>query len=158
MKPVVQIFADVVTAMNKDTHVFYLHGHRMEIASTLAEMSANSALKYQKFPLICLFQDFTERVDLVGREVTLNLAIMTDTRPEYKSDERYENSFVNCLYPLHDLLIKYMARNKDIEGIKFEYDKTDRLYWGKSAIDGSVVNDFVDAIEITNLKLRIINC
>lgn len=133
---------------------YYLFGHPIEIMKILSEKSANSTLKFEKYPLIVLFQDFTESVTLTGRDVTLNMAIITETRQDYYAADRYDHSFDVTLYPLWDLLIKYIKRSKYIDNkMDFTYDKIDRPYWGKN--NANLFNDFIDAIEIVNLKLQI---
>jgi hypothetical protein len=42
----------------------------------------------------------------------------------------------------------------------FEHQKYDRLYWGKQGLygnSGNIFNDFIDAIEINELKFEILN-
>jgi hypothetical protein len=131
----------------------------MEIINILSQKSANVNLKFEKYPLIALFQDFKEEVTLSGRDVSLNLAIITDTRPEWMASERQIETFDKVLYPLWDLFFKYLKRSPYIDQLEFVYDKTDRMYWGKQAADGTesnLFNDTIDAIEIENLKLHIV--
>jgi len=170
-KPIVDIFKDVTDAVrlvydpvvtgppaSGGKKPYYLYGHPLEIVNILSEKSSNNTLKFEKFPLIVLFQDFPETITLAGRDVSLNLAIITDTRQDYYAADRYTNTFKTILYPLWDLLIEYMKRNSNIDQVTFDYQKTDRLFWGKHGLygnDGNIFNDFVDAIEIENLKLHI---
>lgn len=133
---------------------YYLYGHPLEIMKILSEKSANDTLKFEKYPLIVLFQDFKEGITLTGRDVPLNIAIITETRQDYTAAERYNDTFKNTIYPIWDLLIKYIKRSKYIDNkMELTYDKTDRLYWGKN--NSNLFNDFIDAIEIENLKLQI---
>lgn len=166
-KPIVEIFEEICTAIRAEydpavigppasggEKPYYLHGHPLEIMRILSEKSANSELKYKKYPLIVLFQDFTESVTLEGRDVSLNLAIITETSPEYYAADRYDHTFKDTLYPLWDLLIKYIKRSVYINNkMDFLYDKSDRPYWGKN--NANYFNDLIDAIEIENLKLKI---
>ena len=75
-KPIVKVdlFRDIVAAVSSKlspllqeydpviTGVHYLHGHPMEIIETLADYSKGSTTKYDRFPLIALFQDFPEQM------------------------------------------------------------------------------------------------
>ena len=161
-RPIVDIIRDVVQQMATEKTCYYEHGHRIEIINILSMKSANKNLKFEKYPLIALFQDFKEEVGLSGRDVSLNLAIMTDTRPEWLASERQIETFDKILYPLWDLFVKYLKRSPYIDQNGFTYDKYDRMYWGKQAANGTesnIFNDTVDAIEIENLKLHIVeNC
>lgn len=159
-KPIVDIFDEVCDSIRAVYDVsggkkpYYLFGHPLEIMKILSEKSANSTLKFEKYPLIVLFQDFTESITLEGRDVPLNIAIITETRADYYAVDRYDHTFKDTLYPLWDLLISHMKRSAYIDNkMDFIYDKTDRPYWGKN--NANLFNDFIDAIEITNLKLTI---
>jgi hypothetical protein len=62
------------------------------------------------------------------------------------------------LYPLYALLKKYMARNGSIVGNdpdQFTHRKYDRLFYGRRKF-GKIVGDYVDAIELTNLQLTML--
>lgn len=158
-RPIVDIIRDVVTCMASELPCYYEHGHRMEIINILSQKSANVNLKFEKYPLIALFQDFKEEVTLSGRDVSLNIAIITDTRPEWMASERQVETFDKVLYPLWDLFFKYLQRSVHVDQNGFTYDKYDRMYWGKQAADGTesnIFNDTIDAIEIENLKLHIV--
>lgn len=161
---IVDIFDDIITnvrakydtILNKEP--YYLFGHPLEIINVLSEKTKNDTLKFEKFPLVALFQDFDESKEVPGQvsSANLRLVICTDTKPEYSSVERYTNSFKTVLYPIYELLIDELRVNKFIKSHSFSYTKTDRLYWGKQGLygnDGNIFNDFIDAIEITNLNL-----
>jgi hypothetical protein len=158
-KPIVDIFSDIIFGINAEMECEYLHGHPLEIINILSEKSANSRFKYEKYPLIALFQDFKENVTITGRTVNLNILIITESKAVWNAPERYLNTFNPVLYPLWDLLIKNIKRSKYIDNkMELTYDKTDRLFWGKQGLYGTeanIFNDFIDAIEIENLKLEI---
>jgi len=161
-KPIVDIFDDIVTDVRTEysgaKEPYYLYGHPVEIVNILSEKTKSSTLKFEMFPLIVLFQDFTESVDIGLRDASLHLAIITDTKLNYYAADRYTNTFKTILYPIWQLLIKHIERSSYIDTLGLKYDKTDRLYWGKQGLygnEGNIFNDFVDAIEIENLQITI---
>jgi hypothetical protein len=139
---------------------YYLHGHIRDITKQLTDREENETLKFKKFPIICLLQDFTEsnKQDmLIESEVNLNIVICTRTESEYVSPERYDNSYRNMLNPLYDLFIEKIAAYTSFTGLSDDlvpHDKIDRLYWGSEATNQNVFTDYVDAIEIQNLNLK----
>lgn len=156
MTPLTTILNDVVKAMQRETEVYFLAGRRSEIAEILGEKSGNSVLKYEKYPLIALFlNDNSEQITATGRETTVNLAIITETRPEWRTAERIDNTFVPILYPLMELFFKYLNRSP------YVYAESVRTYERKDhfGLDSSnVLNDIIDAVEITGLQLQLLIC
>lgn len=150
-------------------HIYYLHGHPLDIVSVLQKKVESPDAKDKRFPLIALFQDFRESIGKVPgyySEVSLNLAIITISRQEYDSAQRYTNILKPVLYPIYYELLKQVELSTAFTMTQYEapeHDKYDRLYWGKQGLygnSGNTFNDYVDAIEIQNLKLRVnsINC
>lgn len=144
---------------------FYMYGHPLEIIQTLSQKDKHSTLKYQKYPLIALFQDFEERKgasQAVNSDVSLNIVIAVNTDKNYRSDQRYTNTFKTILYPLYNLFLEKIAASNHFgvtEG-NISHTKTDRVYWGKQGLygnEGNIFNDYLDAIELTNLELSIFN-
>lgn len=146
------------------TGLHYKHGHPMEIVNTLTEYSKGPSTKYDRFPLIALFQDFPEVMGSAPgfyTDVTLHLIIAKGTDPNYKAADRYEKNFKPILYPIYLNFIEQLKRSKAIEvisGGEIPHTKIDRLYWGREGLYGNTSNTFndkVDCIEIKDLKLRI---
>ncbi len=157
---IVNAIGAVVQSMkDKGITVFYEHGHPREIVNTLSKKSRGVA-QYEKFPLIALFQDIDEVKTSVTTEASLNIIIANSTRPEYKASDRYINNFEPVLYPLLMQFEAAIRASKLVTYVDTEYDKIDRLYWGKNGLygnEGNIFNDYIDAIEINNLKLRFKN-
>jgi len=170
----VDIFDEIVTAVREDAdkpatldtdEPFYMFGHPLEIINTLAKKDKHDTHKFNKYPLIALFQDFTETMG-VNQAVQsavpdLNLVICTNTSPDYTAENRYDNTFRTVLYPLYDLLIKHIVKSKwfaNVDPGLVPHSKTDRLYWGRTGLYGNeanIFNDHIDAIEIQNLSLEL---
>ena len=87
---------------------------------------------------------------------------MVDTRKGYLNEERERVSFVNVLRPVYDAFIKSILASPDIVN---EYNGviphlyTENYRYGRKGVeaDGKPFRDFIDAIEIKNLNIKIKN-
>ena len=161
---VVSSTIDLGSTKNKGTIqpvINYHFGHGAEIVNTFSEITKNASYKKEQFPAICLIQDFPEAVkksDGYECEASLNIVILTDSKQKYKAADRYANTFKPILYPLYDLFIDRLRNSTEIAPDYPEHTKTDRLFWGKSGLygnSGNIFNDYIDAIELENLKVKI---
>jgi len=173
----VDVFGDIVSNVREqydpvsDKEPYYLYGHILDILDRLSIKDESSTLKFEKYPLIMLIQDFEEVS--IGRGAyeynipEVKVIIATETDPDYDSTKRYENTFKPILYPIWEYLLKSIVRSDylNITSIEdIEYSKFDRVFWGKESVYGVTsnnLNDYLDAIEIKfkNLKLKkYLNC
>lgn len=165
---IVNVLGDIVANVRAEYDAtnneqpYYLHGHPIEIISTLQEYTQIATLKLKKFPLIALFEDFeaSEKEGLYLTKAKLNVLIITDTLPTYKAAERYTNTFDAVLTPIYDLFIKYCLSSRALFTQKrmIPHTKVNHLYWGKNGLygnDGNVFNDYVDAIEIKGFDFKV---
>ena len=127
---------------------YYLHGHPVDIQNQLTMRNKSNTLKYKKWPLIALFQDFDETYgenSLIESEVSLNLIIATNTKPEFFASDRYTETFKTTLYPLYNLFLSKIIASKKFKDLMpsingVPHTKTDRLYWGTEG--GNTANSF----------------
>lgn len=162
------IAAKVDTALFVDgvfPHVYFMHGHPIEIVNRLQAKVQNPDAKDKRFPLIILLHDFKinrNKDAATYGSTSVNLIIAALTKSSYNSDERKENVFKPVLYPI----LKELLNQIEISGYYsvglngVQYDQTDRYFWGKNGLygnTGNIFNDFLDAIDIENLKLVIEN-
>jgi hypothetical protein len=149
------------------TTINYQYGHFRELIVTLGQWDTNPAQRMGKYPMIYVVQDFVEhRGKLAGvyADLSLQVLICHQTEDDYKITDRYTNVFKPVLYPIYYSLMKNLA----LSNMTFpsspdliSHDKWDRSFWGTSKVvgsggtDRSVLNDFVDAIDIQNLQLKI---
>lgn len=170
----VDVFEDIVDKVRADSskpssmdtdEPFYMHGHPLEIVNILGQKDKHKVHKFNKYPLIALFQDFTETMGedmTIKSSASLNLIIATSTSPDYNASQRYDNTFRTVLYPLYDLLMKHIVRERYFKNVApnmIPHDKIDRLYWGKQGLQGNegmIFMDHIDAIEIQNLSLDLL--
>ena len=140
----------------------YHYGHLLEIKNIFQQATAKASLKLEQFPAIILVQDFPEATDRKQhtREATLRIIILTDSKQSYIASERYTNIFKAKLYPLEDLFLTQLDRSNEISGYDQGFTRWDRLFWGRAAGEGTasnIFNDYIDAIELENLKIKILN-
>lgn len=144
------------------TTIDYQYGHIQELLETLFQMTKSPEEYLKKYPLVYLVQDFEEERGTTGyyADVRLNIIIAHSTVNTYKITDRMRLVFKPVLYPIYYALLDAMANHPSIlQGAEesIPHRKTDRSYWGSNKIDGNqnVLNDYVDAIELENLNLKI---
>lgn len=172
----VDIFADIVTKMNNDllaqfqvldpmiTRINYLHGHPLEIIETLIQATQSKTGRYAKYPLVFLVEDIEERrggdvSNYRYAELNLTIYLIQQSKQSYKAPERYQHVFEPYLLPMYGSLLNNLAFSPylevpDVNAI--EHTKINRLFWGREELGGNRENklgDFVDAIEVKNLRL-----
>lgn len=137
----------------------YQYGHYNELIETLQQYNQSREESYNKYPLIWLRTDFRERrgqEQSVYAEVYLNIIIAHHTEQTLKSTERKTKVFEPVLYPIYyeflHQLYKHIATSVQSDEM-ISHDKYDRYYWGTQEMQKTT--DFVDAIEIDNLALKI---
>lgn len=162
------IFRGVVSRINvPGIPVYFDYGHYKEVAKNLHFKDGELSQKDRKYPLVWLVMDFDEDINTfpgVYSQPTFQLIIATITEPEWSMDERYANSFDRYLYPVYNQLVQQITKEASF-GLPPEatlgHRKTDRPYWGGDETPGgagdkpNMFNDFIDAIQIRNLKLKI---
>lgn len=167
----VDIIGDIVTEVRTDVDKpsginadapYYLYGHPLDVIKELTLKDRSVTEKSKKYPLIALLQDFEEGIGedhRVQSSTSLNVIIALNTKGDYNSEQRYDNSFRNILYPLYDLFVEKLISSGwflNVSPDLIPHTKIDRLYWGRSGLygnEGNVFNDRLDAIEIQNLLL-----
>lgn len=169
---IVDIFKDIADATSDALEaqvvtgtypINYIYGHPLEVIETLKDMTSDMSYSAVKYPLIALFTDFPERKGEEGieSEVTLNIIIATRTNNNLTAPDRYANTFKPVLYPIYkEFLYKIFKSQKFTVNSEttIPHTKTDRLYWGRTGLygnTGNLFNDFIDAIEIENMTLKL---
>ena len=141
---------------------YFEHGHPLEIINTLKEKTADDTLKFKKFPLIALFEDFEmeSQSGVFKSSTKLNILFITDTDKNYKAADRYTNSFDAILTPIYTLFKKHLLRQKGVHVLHktIDHNAIYHLYWGKKGLygnDGNIFDDHIDAIELRGLDVKI---
>jgi len=145
---------------------FYEYGHPIEIFNKLSEKTQSESFKFDKYPLIAFYLDYEEDITKFKTIFQgLTIVIMTETDRNYEAPGRYSNTFTPTLIPIYKLFLKHLYRSKyvsseDDENL-YTHKKIDRLYYGKLDTfgnSGNIGNDALDAVVISGLNLRLINC
>ena len=137
-----------------------------ELIETLAQadkVDATGGREY-KYPLIHLVRDFAEDYGVVpgySIDVSLNIIFVHQTVATYKIDDRDDKVFKPVLIPIKEEFITQLAKHKQIVAVhrsKIPYREWKRAFWGTRQLQGAKnkLADYVDAIELENLKLKII--
>ena len=138
--------------------ISFMYGSSNEMIETLAQKDKSPNYKYNIWPSIMLFLDLSANISSTAGqypEYTLQMAIVMPTDPTYKCTERYENVFEPILYPLWQELITQIADSGCFSDYRdtIKYTKYDRPYWGRQ---GNTLAEVVDAIELKDLKLKLL--
>lgn len=151
----------LVRAKYTDGSPYYEFGHRLEIANLLLKKDTNSTKKYEKYPLIALRLPTAETIadEMAGQG--LNIVIVTLTKKDYTTAQRYEKVFKPILYPLYYRFFDALRASGKFTWKEYgkmpQHTKTDKPFWGVTGNEGNakyIFNDPLDAIEITNLKIN----
>jgi len=143
--------------------VHYEHGHPIEIIETLREKDKTNKFKFDRYPLIGLFEDFPENEDVgigLQSEVTLHIIIAMVTKPEYKATVRYERNFKPILLPIYASFKKHLVKSKAFRfaGSKPKGLKINRLYWGREGLlknESNIFEDWIDCIEVKKIQIKV---
>lgn len=147
----------------------YQYGHKRELIETLVGMSKEEENRVLKYPLVYLVQDFSEtrgKEPGIYADVSLNILFVHHTVNTSKIKARYEKVFKPVLYPIYYEFMEQLSKHPQIhveDPRRIRHKKTDRSYWGRQAVggnDGLKLTDFVDAIEVEDLQIKILfkNC
>jgi hypothetical protein len=144
---------------------FYAYGHQLEVAKEL--LKKNKA--FNKYPLVYLVTDFpVVKKDRI-LTCTLNIGLLSLSKPDRNASQRMELVMKPVLYPLYRRFLEEL----DKSGLFFwdgqedqvtpEHTQIDRLFWGTGGEQNQtsqkknekyIFNDPLDCIEIVGLKLN----
>lgn len=162
------VSSDILSSLTeydeKITNINYLYGNIKEISSRLSEIVSSPEERSGRFPLIILFEDIDiERDKAVtggyyGQTGDMRIAICAASSPKLTSEEREAQNFPNVLRPLYNSFMYNLQKHKSIM-VNSEWDiphtVTERKWWGTNEQTQQVLGEYVDAIDITRLRLKI---
>ena len=134
---------------------FYMYGSYTEMVNTLIELDKGTLSKFRKYPLIMLPLPFVCKETDSGVEAIISPIIVTLSKPNIKAKDRDNYTFDPTLYPLLDLFKQELMLSNEINETDIKIEWMDQPYW-KTDGKANIASDYVDAIEITNLKLNFI--
>lgn len=164
MKSINDIFREIVTNTAKiyGSNVSYMFGDWEYIAGQLTEWSQSPETSKLKFPIICLYSPYVENRTSKMPVASLEFLIMVDTQKGYLNEEREKVSFAKVLRPVYDAFIESILASPDLvneyNGI-VPHSYTENYRYGRKGVeaDGKPFRDFIDAIELKNLNIKIKN-
>lgn len=141
----------------------YQYGPYKEVFGNLVQMTKTNDTSVKKYPLVWLVLPLFERM---GNEIgvygvePIRIIIARWGNATDKTPTRYEKNFKKFLYPIYMELLNQFSLDKRLlktDSNGFKHTKIDWPYWGgdNPAPDVNVLSDFVDAIEIKDLELKI---
>lgn len=160
------VLGDLQTFDSLITGVHFEHGHYLQIAKVIQQLSLGTTSKFNKWPLVGLFRDFEEK-NLVGvySEMSSTLIIAKGSNPNWTSDQREELSFKSVLYPICFAIIEAMDNDPrfNIQSMEeADFTKIDHYYWGtETKLDKgpNIFNEYTDSIELRiKFKINLLNC
>ena len=130
---------------------YYLYGQYRSIANELIEKSKNVTLRGEKYPLVLLGldADYLETViDKYRFQVSFNLWILSETKEEWFTSDRFTNVYETELFPIYQMVEEKIFQSTHVSSLISEVQPRIRLFpfWGSEA--GQILNDPIDAIMI----------
>lgn len=157
---VAKVNTALTTAGFEHLPVYYMYGHPKEISNRLQVLSNSPTDGHKKFPLVILFTDIMIEHDTPGfyGSARLRMLVANITDPNYISDQRTELNFKPILHPIKDELIKQISlHNRFTYEEELRYSETDMYFYGSQANDKNIFNDYIDAIELRDIRINIKN-
>lgn len=155
------IVKDIATQLGID--VYYQYGSIQEIIENLKTMTTVGLGTDKKYPLVALLTDIEENSSSnteIYSECNVNILIFNVTDNRYLAPERTTNSFKPILCPIYEQLLESINNSleihSDYNGV-IEHSHYLRYYWGRVNETENPFSDYIDAIEIKNMKLKIKN-
>jgi len=163
MRFIVDDIEEVVIAMRDqiDGPPYFDYGHPVELVNNLKMKNQDADLKEKKYPLIYVRTDIEEELKSGVWDEKLTIFIIDYTNLNYTSRERKEQVFKPILYPLYEDFIDGLKKSglfalgNNMQ--RPDHKKIDRFFWGSQYNynnTANVLEDPLDAIEISNLRLK----
>lgn len=160
------IFSEIVekTKTELDINLQFKHGTWLHLLSRLInEQNGRQTIKANMYPLICLIHDFEEKYDADSGLITtsLDFIILTPSKIDYTSEQRYIENYIPILYPIYAEFMQQIADYYGFIGHYSEYPehtKIDALHIGQSAENGNIaykLPDILDGIIVKGVSLTI---
>jgi hypothetical protein len=135
--------------------VKYTYGRQIQILDYLQKMNVEGTTKY---PLVALYMDFPEKRDtgyycIVTIPKILIACMTTSTDPP---KVRYDVTFKPILYPIYYLFLRYLSEHLSV--VENDVDELPHTKYDRPGTmpTGVGQNEYIDAIEINNLTLTIV--
>lgn len=143
----------------------YVFGNAQYVKDRLDELSRTIEGNDMKFPLIALFCPFIEKRGHPDYYATakLRMLIACATKQQWSNEQRLEYSFQNILRPIYRALMTALKSDPRLDFaysgyVPHEYSENYSYgRYGAHTSTGDAVSEPIDAINITNLELKVKN-
>ncbi len=136
-----------------------------ELIENLAQADKSGEGRFKKYPIVHLVHDlYVDRGTDIGvyGSTSVNIIFIHQTVQAYKNEQRDEKVFKPVLYPIYYEFLNQLNKSPWIFATwettgQFKHRMVKRAFWGNRNLQGSknVLNDYVDALDIQNLQLKI---
>ncbi|MBD5199387.1 MAG: hypothetical protein HDS83_03230 [Bacteroidales bacterium] len=179
-REIIEIIADVVKETTKDCklvvmdgrggwrsidcpEINYTFGNSQYVKDRLDILSKPVVDDIPKFPLIALFCPFNEQRNSPDyyTKAKVRILIATSTDKEWTNEQRLNTSFKNILRPIYQRFIEALKEDGRLdfgyeEVVAHEYSENYSYgRYGAYTADGQAVSEPIDAINISNLELKV---
>lgn len=179
-REIIEILGDVVKAVSADCDITisyrdgseetiacpdinYIFGNAQYVKDRLDAMSKSVSTNDMKFPLVALFCPFREQRDIPGyfSKASVHILIACSSSKEWSNEERLVRSFQNILRPIYRRLKEELVVDGRIDfGYKelMPHEYSENYSYGRYGAhtdSGEALSEPIDAINITNLELKI---
>lgn len=141
------------------TEVFYMYGHIVEVVQRLQQSSQGKGTKI-RYPLIVLFTDIPikKRPGFYG-DAKMQIVIVHHTDQNYTAPDRLQNVFKPILEPIKAELLTQISNygERFTRPTQLAYTQIRHFFWGSQLNKANPFNDRLDAIELRDVEVTIIN-
>jgi len=158
-KKIHKIFEELVDNISTvDRPVYFMYEKEQKAFQILTTDSKDSVYKDKKYPLVLMIAPVQEKDSKNGDyNVDFSLAIVTDTKPEWTSSQRYTTNFDAILTPIYDDLIDQICQCVNIwqsNHRKIKPDKLDNIFTTGGELR---MPDNLDAIMVKFKDIQVCN-
>lgn len=141
----------------------YVFGNSLYVKANLDELSRTPQGNIKKLPMVALFTPFREQRNMSDyfSKAKVNILIACSTRQDWNNEQRRIYSFENILRPIYRRFLEALQEDGRFD---FGYDEviaheySENYSYGKYGArdsSGEAVSEPIDAINITNLELKV---
>lgn len=136
----------------------YQYGEVEELNETLKQWEQDPNKFDEKFPLIWVAEPYqvTRSNEGIYGTAEVNVFIINQTQKDWKAKERMENNFKPVILPIYRELLTQIGISTSFDHPMSrvpEHKTVNRYYMGENR--QSTLNDVVDAMKISGMKIRI---
>lgn len=137
---------------------YFMDGHLTEIQGRLKakDEAEKQVTSWTKYPLVVLFQNLKYKINKTSKSsVPIDFMIVNITKGNLITEQRRDENFSPVLDPIYNELIGAIKDSLSFSITNDDFDVSREYYWGSDESEKNPLNDRLDAIEVSNLKLEL---